>query len=148
MTGGMQPRMPAVARQVWHAIPSRLAQRLSTIGTALRPEGRRRIPPQPLHYAALERPPLRVGARQSAVVLGDAGALVEEYPPVLGRPVTLRRSEQGNNARLVTPYGLQHPGCGFPVRIEDQISALDAETNTVLPRQAKDLDRAHIRAFQ
>ena len=37
MTTAMQPHMPTIAREIWQAVPSRLAQGLSTVGAPLRP---------------------------------------------------------------------------------------------------------------
>ena len=87
MTTVMKPRMPAVAREVWQAVPSRLAQWFATMGAPLRPRSRRRIPPQPFHDAALVCPLLRVGARQPVVVLGsNARPFLEKRAPVFGVP--------------------------------------------------------------
>ena len=54
--------------------------------------GRRahRIAVQPLGYAAGEGAGLGFRARQTAIELGDAGVLVEERLPVLGRPAVIR----------------------------------------------------------
>ncbi len=68
--------------------------------------------------------------------------------PILSGPRDVIRGEQGDDSLLVTPYGLQHPGRRFPVRVEDQVGARDAEVDAVLTRQADGLDRAHTRAFQ
>ncbi len=87
MTAGMQPCMAAVAREVRQAIPSGLSYGLTTMGAPLRPRGWRRISPQPFHDAALESLALGVGARQSTVMLGNAGSLVEICLPVLGVPL-------------------------------------------------------------
>src|SRR5262249_48351767 len=47
---------------------------------------RSRIPVQPLNNAASERLSIGLGARQSAVELGDCCPFFEAQPPVLGRP--------------------------------------------------------------
>ncbi len=75
--------------------------------------GMLRMAVEPFDDAAFEGENLRFRPGLPAVELGDAGALVVEHPPVLGRPVALRRSEQGDNACLVAPYDLQHPRCGL-----------------------------------
>ncbi len=53
----------------------------------------------PFHDAALKSLPLRVVARQSAAMLGNAGPLIVEFAPRLGIP-DRRASEQANQLGL------------------------------------------------
>ncbi len=83
MAAAMQPRMATVTREERQAV---LAQGLTAMGAPLRPRSRRRIPPLPFGNAACKRSALRVAAREAAVVLGNAGPLVEKRLPVVRVP--------------------------------------------------------------
>ena len=103
---------------------------------------------EPFDDAAFERPGLGLFPGLPAIELGDAGALIEKRLPILSGPRVVIRGDQGDDIRLVTPYGLQHGGRGLSLRIEDQVGARDAEADSVFLRHAKGLDSAHIRFLQ
>ena len=94
------------------------------------------MPVHPLGKAALERAGLGFGTWKPSIVFGNCRPFIEERLPVLRRPAVAVSSKQSDDPRLVSSYGVQHPGCGLPIGIENQVSARDADADPVLLRHS------------
>ena len=98
-----------------------------TIAASETAPGRRafRIAVQPFDDAAGKGLGLGLRTRQSAIELDDAGALVEEDLPVLGRPAVFGRPQQRHDLGLVTGERIEHRGRRCRGRLQHQVVAID-----------------------
>ena len=86
-----------------------------------------RIAVQPFDDAAVEGLCLGLRPRQSAIELDDAGSLVKEDLPVLGRPAVFGRPKQRHDLGLVTRQEIDHGRRRRRRRLQHQVVAVDSE---------------------
>ena len=84
MAAAVHPHVPAGAVQERQGFV--IGHRPAAVRATVRPVRRRRVIGHPLRNAAVEGTGLRLGARHSAVMLGDSGSFLEKPAPVIRVP--------------------------------------------------------------
>lgn len=114
------------------------------------PAGRRalEVAVQPFDDAAFESQGLRVWARQPAVELCDAGALIEMRLPVLSRPAIIAGSQELDQVRLVAGQQIEDSGGRRRRCFQNQIHAINMQADSCIAGGPQGVRGAHSRALQ
>src|SRR5208283_3969068 len=103
---------------------------------------------EPFDDARLEGEAFGLGARQTAVMLGNGGSLVEMRSPVVTGPNVQTRAKQCHDACLVVRQLVEDRGRRWRRSFQNEVIAVECDLDARSSGSLQGFHRAHIRVLQ